>query len=116
MSERRNFLKGFGLLGAVVGGAAAAKVVVEYRVVEEHKKVEDISHLAPDNPTTLVLQGNPKRVEIPACGLAFTNQEFQNKVNLSVGKDNRLWIKVDDTWMRVSVDNAAVYKISPEDA
>ena len=105
MSERRKFLKGFGLLGAVVGGAATAKVVVEHRVVEEPK--EDISHLAPDNPTTLVLQGHPKPVETASSGpyvLIPTIRDFQNKVHLSVGKDNRLWIKVDDVWKRVSVD------------
>jgi hypothetical protein len=108
MSERRKFLKGFGLLGAVAGGAATAKVVVEHRVVEEKKPVEDISHLAPENLTTLVIQGNPKPVETPASsnGYVFmpTNREFQNKVHLSVGKDNRLWIKVDDVWKRVSVE------------
>lgn len=107
MSERRNFLRGFGLIGAAFSGAAAAKVVVEHRVVEEAKK-EDISHLAPDNPTTLVLQGNPKPIETtPApSGYIFmpTNREFQNKVHLSVGKDNRLWIKVGDDWKRVSVE------------
>jgi hypothetical protein len=106
MSERRNFLRGFGLLGAVIGGAAAAKVVVEHRVVEEPK--EDISHLAPENPTTLVLQGNPKPAETLAssngCVFIPTNREFQNKVHLSVGKDNRLWIKVGDDWKRVSVE------------
>lgn len=108
MDQRRNFLKGFGLLGAFVGGAASAKVVVEHRVIEEKKPVEDISHLAPENLTTLVLQGNPKPVETPAssngCVFIPTNREFQNKVHLSVGKDNRLWIKVGDDWKRVSVE------------
>jgi hypothetical protein len=95
-------------MGALVGGAATAKVVVEHRVVEEKKPVEDISHLAPESPNTLILQSNPKRVETPECSnpyvVAFTNQEYQNKVHLSVGKDDRLWIKVGEDWKRVVVE------------
>jgi hypothetical protein len=52
MSERRKFMKGFGLLGAVLAGAATTKVVVEH-VEKKEKEKEDISHLAPDAKTTL---------------------------------------------------------------
>lgn len=107
MSDRRKFIKGFGLFGAVVAGAATAKVVVE----EKAKPKEDISHLAPEDPTTLVLQGQRKKtndqVYHGSRGELFymmSNPEYVNKVHLSVGKDDRLWIKVGDDWKRVAVE------------
>jgi hypothetical protein len=103
MNVRRNFLKHFGLLGAAIGGAASAKIVIE----EEKKSVNDISHLAPDDSPTLVLQGNrkpnPQESQYPGYVLTFP-QEYQNEVHLSVGKDNRLWIKSDNVWKIISVD------------
>lgn len=108
MNDRRNFIRGFGLFGAVMAGAATAKVVIE----EKKPEVQDISHLAPDNPTTLVLQGQKiKREEKEYYDvhgnrlyMMHTNPEFENKVHLSVGKDDRLWIKVGEKWLRVAVD------------
>ena len=109
MSDRRNFIRGFGLFGAVMAGAATAKVVIE----EKKPEVEDISHLEPDNPTTLVLQGGKKvekeeKVYHDVNGnrlfMIDSNQEYVNKVQLSVGKDDRLWIKVGDDWKRVAID------------
>lgn len=109
MSDRRNFIRGFGLFGAVVAGAATAKVVIE----EKKPEVEDISHLEPDNPTTLVLQGGKKvekeeKVYHDVNGnrifMLHSNPEFKNKVHLSVGKDDRLWIKFGDKWHRVAVE------------
>lgn len=104
MSERRKFLKGFGMVGAVFAGAASAKVVIE----EKKKPVEDISDLAPTYDNVLVLQGNrlpPKEPE--SNGSLYyiqSNTEYANKVHLAVGKDDRLWIKVGDSWKRVSID------------
>jgi hypothetical protein len=108
MSERRKFMKGFGLLGAVLAGAATTKVVVEH---VEKKEQEDISHLAPDAKTTFVLQGNPVEKEpVPVAGLSNfyiqpVNHEYQNKVAIAVGKDDRLWIKVGEEWKRVSIES-----------
>lgn len=98
MSDRRNFIRGFGLFGAVMAGAATAKVVIE----EKKPEVEDISHLAPDDPSSLVLCGQRKKTE--PNPYVISNAEFENKVQLSVGKDDRLWIKVNDKWMRVAVE------------
>lgn len=108
MNDRRNFIRGFGLFGAVMAGAATAKVVIE----EKKPEVEDISHLEPDNPTTLILQGQKiekeEKVYHDVNGnrifIMHTNPEFKNKVHLSVGKDDRLWIKFDDKWHRVAVE------------
>jgi hypothetical protein len=35
----------------------------------------------------------------------FSNVEYENKVEMSVGKDNRLWVKVNDEWKRVSIES-----------
>ena len=82
--NRRSFLSFGGLFAApsiFIGGAAASTL-----------PKEDISHLAPIKDNT---------------SLQLFNQEKtgkQNSVLLTVGKDNRLWIKVDDKWERVAIE------------
>jgi len=107
MSERRKFMKGFGFLGAVLAGAATTKVVIEH---VEKKEQEDISHLAPENNNTFVLQGQPVVKEpVQFQGSSFyiqpMNHEYKNKVAMAVGKDDRLWIKVGEEWKRVSIES-----------
>jgi len=102
--SRRKFFKGAGLVGLFATGYVGGRVVVEMQ--EPKKVVEDISHLAPENNQHFVLMGNPKPVETSQpTGNGFyimpTNREYQNQVELSVGKDNMLWIKVGDEWKRV---------------
>lgn len=105
---RRNFFKGFGILGAVAAGAATVKIAVE----ESKKPVEDVSHLAPEPNTTLTITGDNRTPEekqaniIPSSNgfYIMPNPQVTNQVALAVGKDNRLWIKVDEQWKRVSVD------------
>lgn len=102
--SRRKFFKGAGLAGLFAAGYVGGRVVVE--VQEQKKPVEDISHLAPESNQHFVLQGNPKPVQPTSYsgnGFQFVpaNNEYQNKVELSVGKDNMLWIKVGDEWKRV---------------
>lgn len=112
--ERRKFLRGAGILGSVLGGVAAGKMVVEkhyhetkYIPAPEQPK-EEISHLAPESPTTLVLQGGIKKQESSSAGNGFQftpyNVEYQNRVEMSVGKDNRLWIKAGEEWKRVVIE------------
>lgn len=109
MTERRKFMKGFGLLGAVIAGAATTKVVVEH---VEKKEQEDISHLAPNADMTLVLMGQKvekEPVQFQGQGSSFyiqpMNHEYENKVAMAVGKDDRLWIKVGEEWKRVSIES-----------
>lgn len=107
MSERRKFMKGFGLLGAVIAGAATTKVVIEH---VEKKEQEDISHLAPNADATLVLHGQKVEKEpVQFQGTSFyiqpMNHEYKNKVAMAVGKDDRLWIKVGEEWKRVSIES-----------
>jgi hypothetical protein len=108
---RRKFFKGFGVLGAVVAGATAVKVTVE----ELKKPAEDHSHLAPEPNTTLTLMGDnrsikEKQTTIPSPNpnsmyVLQPNPQVTNQVALAVGKDNRLWIKMEDKWHRVSIDS-----------
>jgi hypothetical protein len=115
MNSRRNFLtgsaKGAGLAGAFFAGFMAPTVVErvkEVQVLPPKIEPENISHLAPESPTTLVLQGGVKKQQEPPQGNGFIfapmNVEYENKVAMSVGKDNRLWIQVDGQWRRVSLD------------
>jgi len=115
MNTRRGFLRGAGIFGTIVGGVAAGKMIVEkhyqetkYIPAPEQPK-QDISHLAPETPTTLMLQGNPKKKEPSTLEgspySVFSNVEYENKVEMSVGKDNRLWVKVNDEWKRVSIES-----------
>lgn len=106
---RRNFFKGFGVLGAVVAGATAVKVTVE----EVKKPSEDHSHLAPEPNTTLTLMGDnrtaeEKQASIPSPSGMYVfqpNPQVTNQVALSVGKDDRLWMKIGEKWHRVSIDS-----------
>lgn len=89
--------------------------------------VEDIAHLAPLGKTTLQLTADnipppPPPPPQPApigvnsfdgyttIGSSYPSilgdgyKETDNKVTLSVGKDNRLWIQVDGTWRRVALE------------
>lgn len=107
MNERRKFIKGFGLFGAVLAGAASAKLVIE----EKKKPIEDISDLAPpDTAYMLQIKGSyPYKKPEPEPmnnGMLFipSNTPTTHSVSMTVGKDNRLWIKVDDQWKRVSVE------------
>lgn len=106
MSARRSFLKGAGIVGAFAVGVASYRQVKE--VAEANR---DISHLAPENQNTFILQGQLKKQrpqEFGSFGSTYYIQpvstEYENKVSLAVGKDNRLWLKVNDEWKRVSIE------------
>lgn len=106
--SRRKFFSGAGLLGGLVAGVAATKLTVE--VIERQKPSEDISHLAPpSNATTISIVGSyeepPKQVtQNGPFVFVPINQQVTNQVSLTVGKDNRLWMKIGDEWKRVSID------------
>ena len=109
MNDRRNFIRGAGIIGAFAVGVASYKQVKE--MANEHK---DISHLAPpDKATTIQITGaygeKPKAPE-PTIGqhtfyINGWNQEVTHRVSMTVGKDNRLWLKIGDKWQRVAVES-----------
>jgi hypothetical protein len=79
--SRRSFIKGFGILGAFAGGIGGIKSL------EAKELPVDISQLSPeDNLTTIKLNSG------------------NNSTTLSVGKDNRLWIKINNEWKRISIE------------
>ena len=106
MNMRRNFLKGAGIIGAFALGAAS------YRQVKEIGEANrDITHLAPPkNAYTLQITGSYDEPKAPASpygpyGIQFhSNPRVTNSVAMSVGKDDRLWMKIGDEWKRVSIE------------
>jgi len=100
METRRSFLKGAGILGAFLAGT------ITYENMKAPAK-EDISGLAPkfDNqhyPSTLRLDGGYDESSSSTCLTRYVNPK--NSVEMAVGKDNRLWIKVGDEWKRVAIE------------
>ena len=131
VNARRGFLKGFGLFGAAAGGFLAVQnsfantpsptpIGSSTNVERDIGPVEDIAHLAPLGHTTLQLVANniPPPPPPPAqpgefmfttgssYPIIFGNgySETDNKVTMSAGKDNRLWIKVGEQWRRVALE------------
>ena len=130
VNERRRFVKGIGFFAAILGGgsalSAANSLPVAVPTVDSisvnngssnpvsEPVVEDISHLAPpENATTIQITGaygeqpKPQVVSSLASNSFYINgfnQETTHKVSMTVGLDNRLWLKVGDTWKRVALE------------
>jgi hypothetical protein len=105
MEQRRNFLKGAGIIGAFAVGVASYRQVKD--MANEHK---DISHLAPPKEAiTIQINGaygeKPKPQSNGNFIFAPMNPEITHKVSMTVGKDNRLWMKIGDEWHRVAIES-----------
>jgi len=111
--SRRTFLRSFGLLGVAVAGASAAMANTTPVVIptpEPTKK--DFAHLAPEGDATGILTlaaDNRARQEKEAqsnMGGMYIIPSFNptNQVSMTVGKDDRLWLKIGDKWKRVALD------------
>lgn len=127
--ERRKFLRNGGLLGAMFGaGAGAVAMTQQPEAITAPAIVpivpkEDISHLAPPNSSyNLQINGSYPTEEPPQERMRVTsdgsfgigtspymfapmNPVITNSVIMSVGKDNRLWLKIDDKWHRVALES-----------
>lgn len=119
VNGRRRFLRGFGLGGVIAGGVAsgyvASKVIggeAQVRLPAPEPKA-DISHLAPTDTkkhTLTLMKDNtppPPPVANPFNTITFPLQpdpEKSNKVVLSVGRDNQLWMETPDGWKRFVVE------------
>ena len=114
MNARRSFLKNFGLVGAASAVLLAAR---QYQYQEDKPELTDadIEHLTPENPNHLVLTADNRtseekeraRKEKYGDGTyIFMGNDYQttHQVAMSVGKDNRLWLKIGDKWKRVALD------------
>ena len=110
--SRRTFLRSFGLVGIVVAGASTALANNEPIVVPAPEQPKDFAHLAPENTgTTLTITGDNRTLEERGTNsdgiysyYAFNSVHVTNQVSMSVGKDNRLWLKIGDDWKRVALD------------
>ena len=129
INTRRGFLKGAGIFGTIVGGVAAGKMIVEKhhhetKVIEAPTPVkEEISHLVPKTDNTLVITADNsdskplsfatsghERMRISSTGelgigVSSPPISSMNTVRLSVGKDDRLWVKVNDEWKRIAIES-----------
>ena len=122
MNGRRGFIKGFGLLGAVVGGLSTARTANAVSMVggTVHDNTpssvanEDISHLAPpEQAPPISITGSygepvkPEREYKVGESVYFLNgyeRTVTNQVHMAVGKDDRLWMKIGDQWKRVAIE------------
>ena len=121
INGRRSFLKGFGFGGAVLGGVVGGYNAAAREVVALANSTvsgpPDIGHLAPrDGVFTLMISGDnrppeppepvefkPNNVYTMRCQTICPDDKL-NKVQLAVGKDDRLWLKIGDGWKRVQVE------------
>ncbi len=110
--SRRKFLSGVGIFGTIVAGAVAP-VAVHIHEKNKDTKPEDISHLAPESSSTLMLTADNRTAEEKYKNNPYKDSPFMvggidhketNRVSMSVGKDDRLWIKIGDQWRRVALD------------
>jgi hypothetical protein len=108
MNARRSFLKNFGMVSAIGAVALAAKEY-QYQVNKPELTDEDIKHLAPVSPMLLTLTADnrtaeEKNVNKPVGNYFFDTTKITHQVSMSVGKDNRLWLRIGDKWKRVALD------------
>ncbi len=122
--ERRRFLRNGGLLGTVIGAFGAGNVIAgrepHTMIVDDIPTTpvkEDISKFAPpDEAHTLQINGSYLADEEKAKQndlYAFQNSPYvfhsqpkqTHSVSMTVGKDNRLWMKVGDSWHRVALES-----------
>lgn len=117
VNGRRRFLRGFGLGGVVVGGVAtgyvASKVINSPVTAPQPLPApkEDISHLAPAGGTSnslMIMRDNdpppPQANPYNTITIQPSLNENVNKVTLTVGKDNHLWMHTPDGWKRFVVE------------
>jgi hypothetical protein len=115
MTSRRSFLKNFGVVGAISAVALAAHQY-NYEVSKPQLTDKDIEHLSPNSPSVLSLVADNRTPEEKEKefekkygkqeGYYFRGLDHKttHEVSMSVGRDNRLWIKVGDKWKRVALD------------
>jgi len=127
--SRRSFVKGAGLLGLFAAGIKAldSKELPSVKVTEAKK---DISSFAPPTGATTIQftakyadTNQPREVmrldSSGNLGIGVTPSAFiattlasslydkgfiTHSTSMAVGKDNRLWIKVDDEWRRIAIE------------
>jgi len=117
-NSRRGFLKGFGLLSAIAAGGTAHHIANTSTGMAVRDPVDPIlspvvdKALAPASSSNLTLTADNRPQEAMrinsdgawGIGVSAPQPEHQNRVAMSVGKDNRLWLQVDGEWRRVALE------------
>lgn len=114
--NRRKFIRGSGILGGLLGGVLAGREVIERihtketivkEIMPEPVDVADVD-MQPISNTIFTLKGNSKPPEPPktTTGLYFSdiNPKYDLEVGMAVGRDKRLWLKIDGEWRRIALD------------
>ena len=112
VNGRRRFLRGFGLGGVIASGVATGYVASKVINQPLPALKEDISHLAPAGGTSnslIIMRDNdpPPPQANPYNTLTLQPSlmgQDVNKVTLTVGKDNHLWMHTPDGWKRFVVE------------
>lgn len=112
VNGRRRFLRGFGLGGVIASGVATGYVASKVINQPLPASKEDISHLAPAGGTSnslIIMRDNdpPPPQANPYNTLTLQPSlmgQDVNKVTLTVGKDNHLWMHTPDGWKRFVVE------------
>jgi hypothetical protein len=108
VNTKRSFLRGAGLFGLFAGIGSAA--VAESLPAPLPEVKEDISHLAPTTNRHGVLSLNASYTDEPPAHatngyMIWSPPKTTHTVEMAVGKDNRLWLKVGDEWRRVALES-----------
>jgi hypothetical protein len=109
MNSRRGFLKGVWIAGAAATVALVAKQT-QYELSKP--EVEDICHLSPEGQVSMMTLSADNRTaeqkkeeaSTYSSRISIWQPHATNTVSMSVGKDDRLWIKINDVWKRVAID------------
>ena len=121
VNDRRKFVKGLGLFSAFIGGLSAHSLANGSPVVDVRDTVDPVlpqpvdKALAPPDPAcTIQLTGSYGDTNVPmdltpkGYGSVYyfnPNPPVTNKVSMAVGRDDRLWMKVNDEWRRVALES-----------
>jgi hypothetical protein len=118
-NSRRGFLKGFGLFSAVVAGTTVPDLTKTNSTGMGVRNTDNSvlspavdKALAPSSSSKLTLTADNRPQEAMrinsdgawGIGTNTPQPEHQNRVAMSVGKDNRLWLQVDGEWRRVALE------------
>lgn len=99
MSTRRNFLRCAGPLGIF-----SSLFISQFAYNKIKATPQDTTKLGPPADTTNTIALCGQYSTIPKGDSMFNTSPTTNSVSMTVGRDDRLWIKVGDDWKRVSIE------------
>lgn len=101
--DRRNFLRGFGLIGAMVAAPTATNALSKLEI-----KTTKFDEELDKNPTNIVIRNkNTEVARIDSSGnfgIGVTPSNWsgsESEVKLTVGTDGNLYVKENHKWRRI---------------